>query len=250
MATMVAHQYTRTKRFRGKINSFLAFLLDSGYILKEDLGDREKIKELVVKNKFNISPKQIALHFSKRRVSLSGTKGQELFIAPHIAECIVEEIYNKNLHSIIAPQGSYFIISDDPVCVIGKDDDLLEINNLWNFKRDDGYSFILPISPRKAVVFGNNAEKYRQISDGNSGSLVVMVNSLSVNNTNEEFYSHTDNFMRDYKRHLITPGRLLSYKKGLEEIKNNPIKRVKFFTKYCIWKLKTVLIGLLELLRR
>ena len=241
LATLIAHQYTRTKKFRKTINRFLSFLLLNNYITKDDLGDKEKIQEIVVKNKFNISPKQIENNFLVNLFSLGGTRGQELFIAIQIAEYIVKEIYQKNLHTVVAPKNHYFIISDAPVCIIGKDDELFEVNNLWNFKRDDGYSFILPISPQKAIVFGKNYKAHQQIRDNKlAESLVVMVNSLSINNFNEEFYSHTDKFWSDYKNNLITPNRLSIYRKISEEIQKNLIKRIVFLIKYGIWKFRNI----------
>ncbi len=242
LATLVAHQFTRTRKFRKTINKFLSFLLLNNFITKDDLGDKEKIQEVIVKNKFNISPKQIKSNYLLNYFSLSGIRGQELLVAIQIAESIVEEIYQKNLHTIITPENHYFILSDAPVCIIGKNDELIEVNNFWSFKRDDGYSFILPISPKKAIVFGNNFKQYGQITDISlAKSLVVMVNSLSVNNFNEEFYSHTDSFWSDYKNDLITPARLSIHRKISQEIQNNLFKRVKFFAKYGVWKLKKFL---------
>lgn len=239
LASLIAHQFTRTRKFRKTINKFLSFLLLNNLINKDDLGDKEKIQEIIVKNKFNISPKQIKDSFLVKQFSLDGARGHELFISVQIAEYIVQEIYQKNLHTIVAPKNHYFILSDAPVCIIGKGDDLLEVNNFWNFKRDDGYSFILPLSPRKAIVFGKNFKQYGQITDTSlAKSLVVMVNSLLINNFDEEFYSHTDKFWLDYKNDLITPAHLLIHEQVSKEIQNNLFKRIIFFTKYWIWKLK------------
>jgi hypothetical protein len=242
LATLIAHQLTRTKKFRKTINRFLAFLLLNNYITKNDLGDKEKIQELIIKNKFNISPKQIENSFLANFFSLAGTRGQELFTAIQIAEHIVQAIYQKNFHTIIAPRNHYFIISDAPVCIIGKNDDLFKINKLWSFEKNDDYSFILPISSKKAIVFGNNYRSYKQINGKLAESLVIMINSLSINNTYEEFYCHTDKFWDDYKDFLITPKRLAVHRKISEEIKKHLTKRIIFFTKYLVWKIKNVFI--------
>ena len=239
LATLVVHQLTRTRKFRKTINKFLSFLLLNKLIDKNDLGDKEKVQEIIVKNKFDISPKQIEKDYLANKFSLAGTRGQELFIAIQVAESIVEEIYRKGLHTIIAPKNHYFILSDAPVCIIGKKDELLEVNNFWNFKQNDDYSFILPISPEKAIVFGQNFKPYSQITDTRlAKSLVVMVNSLSINNFDEEFYSHTNKFWSDYKNDLITPAHLSIYKKNSQEIQNNIFKKIIFFTKYGAWKLR------------
>ena len=238
LATLVAHQLTRTRKFRKLINKCISYLLLHGLISIDELGSREKIQEIIVKNKYKITAKQVDEDALVRRSRLEGTRGQELFIAIQIAESIVEEIYRKNLHTIIAPKNHYFILSDSPVCIIGRNDDLLEVNSLWDFSRDDGYAFILPISPQKAIVFGKTYKPYQQISDRElSESLAVMVNSLSVNNTDVEFYCHSDQFWNDYKNDLITPARLASYRKFTQEMERNFLKKIFYSTQYLLWKL-------------
>ncbi len=238
LATLVAHQLTRTRKFRKLINKTISYLLLHSLININDLGDREKIQEIIVKNKYKITAKQIENDALTKKSRLEGTKGQELFIAIQVAESMVEEIYQKNLHTIIAPEKHYFVLSDSPVCIIGKDDELLEVSSLWDFSRDDGYSFILPISPQKAIVFGKTYKPYHQINDKKlSESLVVMVNSLSINNADVDFYSHSSQFWDDYKNDLITPARLASYRKFTQEMERNFFKKVFYTAQYLLWKL-------------
>lgn len=247
LATLVAHQLTRTRKFRKLINRCISYLLLNGLISIDDLGNREKIQEIIVKNKYKITTKQIDNDTTVRKSRLEGTRGQELFIAIQVAESIVEEIYRKNLHTIIAPKNHYFILSDSPVCIIGRDDDLLEVTSLWDFNRDDGYSFILPISPRKAIVFGKTYKPYHQISDKNlSESLTVMVNSLSINNSDVEFYSNTNQFWNDYKNDLITPTRLAAYRRLSQEMESNLSKKIFYSIQYLFWKLKKFFRELLD----
>ena len=241
LATLVAHQLTRTRKFRKLINKCISYLLLHSLISIDDLGNRETIQDIVVKNKYKITAKQIDEDALVRKSRLEGTRGQELFIAIQVAESIVEEIYRKTMHTIIAPKSHYFILSDAPVCIIGKSDDLLEVSSLWDFSRDDGYTFILPISPKKAIVFGKTYKPYHQISDRKlSESLAVMVNSLSVNNADVEFYSHTDQFWNDYKNDLITPARLASYRKFTQEMESDFLKRIFYSAQYLLWKLRKV----------
>ena len=237
LATLVAHQLTRTRKFRKLIKKCISYLLLHSLISIDDLGSREKIQDIVVKNKYKITAKQIDEDTLVRNSRLEGTRGQELFIAIQVAEFIVEEIYRKNLHAIVAPKGHYFVLSDSPVCILGRDDELLEVSSLWDFSRDDGYSFILPISPQKAIVFGKTYKPYHQINGKLAESLVVMTNSLSVNNADTEFYSHTDQFWNDYKNDLITPARLASYRKFEQEIGRNIFKKIFYTTQYLLWKI-------------
>lgn len=238
LATLVAHQLTRTRKFRKLINRTISYLLLHRLVSVNELGDREKIQAIIVKNKHKITAKQIENDALVKKSRLEGTRGQELFVAIQVAESIVEEIYQKNLHTIVAPRGHYFVISDSPVCIIGRDDDLLEVSSLWDFSRNDGYSFILPISPQKAIVFGKTYKPYHQISDRKlSESLVVMTNSLSVNNADVEFYSHTDQFWNDYKKDLITPARLASYRKFTREMKGDIFKKIFYTSQYLLWKM-------------
>ena len=124
---------------------------------------------------------------------------------------------------------------------------MLEITSLWDFSRDDGYSFILPISPKKAIVFGKTYERFHQISEKKlSESLTVMVNSLSVNNLDIEFYSNTDQFWDDYKHDLITPTRLAAYRKLSQEMESNLLKKIFYSTQYLFWKLRKFFRELLD----
>lgn len=247
LATLVAHQLTRTRKFRKLINKCIAYLLLNALISIEDLGNREKIQEIIVKNKYKITRKQIDNDITLRKSSLEETRGQELFIAIQVAEFIVEEIYQKNLHTIVAPKNHYFILSDSPVCIIGRDDDLLEVTSLWDFNRDDGYSFILPISPRKAIVFGKTYKPYHQINDKKlSESLTVMVNSLSINNSDVEFYGNTDQFWNDYKNDLVTPTRLAAYRRLSQEMESSFLKKIFYTMQYLFWKSKEFFRELLD----
>lgn len=247
LATLVAHQLTRTRKFRKLINKTISYLLLHDLISIDELGDKQKIKEIIVENKHKITAKDIRNDTLIKKYKLEGTRGWELFIAIQVAELIVEEIYQKNLHTIVSPKGHYFVISDSPVCIIGRNDDLLEVSSLWDFSRNDGYSFILPISPKKAIVFGNVYERYKQIKDNKlSESLVIMTNSISVNNVDIEFYSHTNQFWSDYKKYLITPARLTAYRDHCQKMESNIFMKIFYIFQYLLWKLKKLLRGLFK----
>ncbi len=212
LATLIAHQYTRTKKYRMLINKFLTYLILNKFISKDELGDKSKINKVIVENEFNISSNDIEKCLVTNTSILRGIKSHEMFIAIQIAENIVQKIYKKNLHTIIAPKDHYFIISDHPVHVIGQEENLLNENKILNLRNFDQYSFIMPISPKKAIVFGDNYKQYGQITDPKwATALTIWINSLSVNNHDSEFYSHKKTFYEDYEKYLITPRILESY---------------------------------------
>lgn len=236
LASLIAHQLTRTPSFRKTINELIAYLLTSGLVQKEQLADVEFLDEVIVANKFNI--KRSFLGNQNQSNTLTGVRSHEIHIALAVAELIAPKMYQKNISLIEVQAGSYFVLSDSGVVVSGVESEMLGTDNLWGTEKNDGLSFILPICPCKALNFSEHTKEKSIITGKTADSLAVMVNSISIATCDKEFYSHCDSFKKDYSGHLISKKTLQQYHLQEEYLKKHPFKKTIHSLNYCFFRVK------------
>jgi hypothetical protein len=236
LASLIAHQLTRTPGFRKIVNELIAYLLTSDLVQKEQLGDVTFLDEVIVANKFNV--KKSDLKNQKQSNILTGARSHEIHIALAVAELIAPKMYQKNISVIEVSPDSYFVLSDSGVVVSGTEDDLLQVDDLWGTEKDDGLSFILPICPSKALNFSEHTPERTILKGKTADSLAVLINSISISTCDKEFYSHCDSFVKDYLNDLISSKSLKQYHAQEEYFKKHPFKKLIYLSGYSIYRIK------------
>lgn len=236
LASLIAHQLTRTPSFRKIVNELIAYLLVNKLVQKEQLGNVKFLDEVIVANKFNL--KRSDLGNKKQVNTLTGVRSHEIHIALAVAELIAPKIYQKNISVIEVSPDSYFVLSDSGVVVSGTEDDLLQVDDLWGTEKDDGLSFILPICPSKALNFSEHTPKRTILKGKTADSLAVLINSISISTCDKEFYSHRDSFEKDYLNDLISSKSLQQYRLREEYFKKHPFKKLIYLSGYSIYRIR------------
>jgi len=202
LASFVAHQYTRTPAFREQVKNFILYLILIKDYRKEDLGNIEFIKKIVVQNELNINLEEL-IKFRKvnkatAQYNINGAENHLILCSLLIGNYIAEDIFRKNLHILESKESDYFFLSDNPVLIINIKNNEMKWPTGWDLKSDSIMIF-LPISPKRCIFFCNRIRKGERIEREND-DFVKLVNSGLMFYAQKFLYSHTksDTLQKDF----------------------------------------------------
>jgi len=202
LASFVAHQYTRTPAFREQVKNFILYLILIKNYKKEDLGNIEFIKNIIVRNELNISLGEL-INFRKvnratAQYAIYGAENHLILCSLLIGNYIAEDIFRKNLHILETRDPDHFFLSDNPVLIINIKNNEMDWPTGWDLKNDSIMIF-LPISPRRCIFFCNRIRKGGRIEREND-DFVKLVNLGLMFYAQRFLYSHikTDTLQKEF----------------------------------------------------
>ncbi len=202
LASFVAHQYTRTPAFKEQVKNFILYLILIKDYKKEDLGNIEFIKKIIVRNELNVSLDEL-IKFRKvnkatAQYNINGAENHLILCSLLIGNYIAEDIFRKNLHILETKDPNYFFLSDNPVLIINIKNNKMEWPTGWDLKSDSIIIF-LPISPKRCIFFCNRIRRDSRIERENN-DFVKLVNFGLMFYAQKFLYSHveTDTLQKEF----------------------------------------------------
>jgi len=210
LATFISHQITRTPAFYLQIRKYILFLYEKKLLKISDLGKHNFLKNVIVKNKYNVTYDQIVDFVPKH--SVTGDVNHLGHISRLVASYIVEDIFRHNFNFLCIPENSEteFVISDSPVVFI--DFSKYEVKRYmdWWSKRSDDVWIFIPISPKKCLYLTTKIRKDGPVEKDNA-DMTTMVNFGQYLNSLNFVFGKDKLFMENQIK--LYANELLKYKK-------------------------------------
>lgn len=209
LATFISHQITRTPAFYVQLRKYILFLYDKQLLKIDDLGNRDFLEEVIVKNKHNLTYDDLVDYIPEH--SVNGDVNHLGHLSRMIAGEMVEDIFRHNFHFLHIPNESEeeFVISDNPVIFIDFErSETKRYVDWWN-KRNDRVWIFIPISPKKCLYLTTKRRKEGPVEIDN-GDMATMVNFSQYLNALSYVYGKNKDLMEKHMKKFLPE--LLRYK--------------------------------------